>query len=57
MWKNLKHYLEKERLMSLSQFLAMTVTFLLLGIFIEIIAVSQTMLKYLEDQAQITVFF
>jgi len=57
MWKNLKHYLKKEKLMSISQFLVMTVTFLLLGIFIEVVAVSQTMLKYLEDQTQITVFF
>ena len=56
-WKSLKHYLQKEKLMSVSNFLVMGLTFLLLGVFIQIVVLSQTMLKYLEDQAQITVFF
>lgn len=57
MWQSLKNYLAKERLMSISNFLVMGVTFLLLGIFIQVVVLSQTMLKYLENQAQITVFF
>lgn len=56
-WETLKYYLNKEKLMTVSQFLVMGVTFLLLGIFINIIVLSQTALKYLEDQAQITIFF
>jgi len=56
-WNMLKNYIQKERLMTVSNLLVMWVTFLLLGIFIEVIVLSQTMLKYLEDQAQITVFF
>jgi cell division protein FtsX len=35
----------------------MTITFTLLGFFIYVIAVSQTTLRYLEEQAQITLFF
>lgn len=56
-WQTLKHYLKKEKLMTLSHFLIMGITFLVLGIFVNIIVLSQTTLKYLEDQAQITVFF
>lgn len=56
-WTNLKYYLHKERLMTISHFLVMGITFLVLGIFINIVVLSQTMLKYLEDQAQITIFF
>jgi len=56
-WGNLKKYLEKEKLMSISNFLVMGITFLLLGLFIDTIVLSQTALRYLEDQAQITIFF
>lgn len=56
-WDNLKKYLEKEKLMSISNFLVMGITFLLLGLFIDTIVLSQTALRYLEDQAQITIFF
>jgi cell division transport system permease protein len=55
--ENLKSHLEKEKLMSVSNFLLMGITFLILGLFIDIIVVSQTALRYLEDQAQITIFF
>lgn len=55
-WDNLKKYLEKEKLMSISNFLVMGITFLLLGLFIDTIVLSQTALRYLEDQAQITIF-
>jgi cell division transport system permease protein len=57
LWENLKTYLQKEKLMTLSHFLVMGITFLVLGIFINVVVLSQTMLRYLEDQAQITVFF
>lgn len=56
-WENLKYYLEKEKLMTISHFLVMGITFLLLGLFIYVVVMSQTALKYLEDQAQITIFF
>ncbi|MBW6441539.1 permease-like cell division protein FtsX [Patescibacteria group bacterium] len=56
-WNSLKHYLKKEKLMTVSHFLVMGITFLILGIFINVVVLSQTMLKYLEDQAQVTVFF
>jgi len=57
LWENLRTYLKKEKLMTLSHFLVMGITFLVLGIFINVIVLSQTMLRYLEEQAQITVFF
>lgn len=56
-WGNLKYYLEKEKLMTISHFLVMGITFLLLGLFVNVVVLSQTGLKYLEDQAQITIFF
>ncbi len=56
-WENLKYYLNKEKLMTVSHFLVMGITFLILGLFINIVVMSQTALKYLEDQAQITIFF
>lgn len=56
-WENLKYYLEKEKLMSVAHLLVMSITFLLLGLFINIIVLTQTSLKYLEEQAQITIFF
>lgn len=56
-WESLRLYLKKETLMSISNFLVMLVTFVVLGVFINVVVLSQTMLRYLEDQAQITVFF
>lgn len=55
--KNLFSNIKREKLMSLSNIIIMTITFLVLGIFIIIVAVSQTTLRYLEQQAQITLFF
>lgn len=49
--------IKKERLLSLSNILVMTFTFVVLGIFINVIVLTQTGLRYLEDQAQLTVFF
>jgi cell division transport system permease protein len=55
--KNLFTNVQRERLMSISNIIVMTITFLVLGIFVTIVAVSQTTLRYLEQQAQITLFF
>lgn len=49
--------IKREKLLSISNLLVMTVTFVVLGLFIEIILYSQTAIKLLEQQAQITVFF
>lgn len=43
--------------MSVAHLLVMSITFLLLGLFIDIVVLSQTAMKYLEEQAQITIFF
>jgi cell division transport system permease protein len=56
-WKNLMGHIKKDKLLSASNLIVMTVTFLLLGIFISVVVYSQTALKYLEEQAQITIFF
>jgi cell division transport system permease protein len=50
-------HIKKDKLLSVSNIVVMTVTFLLLGIFISVVVYSQTALKYLEEQAQVTVFF
>ncbi len=57
LWADLMQHIKKDKLLSVSNVVVMTVTFLLLGIFISVIVYSQTALKYLEEQAQITVFF
>lgn len=57
LWANLMQHIKKDKLLSVSNIVVMTVTFLLLGIFISVVVYSQTALKYLEEQAQITVFF
>ena len=49
--------IKKEKFLSLSNILVMIVTFLILGLFIILIVVSQTAVRYLESQAQVTVFF
>ncbi|KKS16116.1 MAG: Efflux ABC transporter, permease protein [candidate division WWE3 bacterium GW2011_GWA1_41_8] len=56
-FENIISTIKKEKLLSISNLLAMTVTFIVLGLFIEVIIYSQTALKMLEQQAQITVFF
>jgi cell division transport system permease protein len=55
--KNLINNIKKEKLLSVSNIVVMLVTFLILGIFINVIVYSQTALKFLEKQAQITIFF
>jgi len=56
-WASMLSQVKKEKLMSVSSIVVMTVTFLLLSIFINVVVFSQTALKYLEEQAQITIFF
>lgn len=60
MHKEIKRALDnikKEKFLSLSNILVMTVTFLVLGMFVIVISLTQTAIRYLESQAQITVFF
>lgn len=53
MLKNFK----REKLLIMSNIAVMTITFLVLGCFVLVIALSQTVIRNLEKQAQITVFF
>lgn len=48
---------KREKLLMIANIAVMTVTFVILGIFITLIVLSRTGLRYLENQAQITVFF
>jgi cell division transport system permease protein len=48
---------KREKLLFVSNITAMTVTFLILGMFITVIALTQTAIRNLEKQAQVTVFF
>jgi len=49
--------IKREKFLSLSNMFIMIVTFLILGFFISLITVSQTAIRYLESQAQLTIFF
>lgn len=52
-WTNIK----REKFLAVSNILVMSFTFLLLGLFIYVIAISQTALRSLEQQVQLSVFF
>jgi cell division transport system permease protein len=56
-FENLFTNIKREKLLALSNISIMTVTFVLLGILIYVVTLSQTALRYLERQAQVTVFF
>lgn len=56
-WKNILANMKREKVSTLSNIFVMVVTFTLLGLFISMIVGSQTALKYLENQAELTVFF
>lgn len=56
-WKNLLTNIKREKLLSISNIIVMSVTFTLLGVFIYVVVGSQTALRYLEQQAQVSVFF
>ncbi len=55
--KNISILLKRERLLVVTNILVITLTFLIMGSFITIFTLTQTVLRRLEDQAQITVFF
>ncbi len=55
--KNTLANIKRERLLSMTNIFIMTMTFLILGIFITVIVVSQSVLRTLEQQAQVTIFF
>ena len=57
LWKNLLISIKREKFLSLSTLIVMTITFTVLGFFLSLIVFSQTAVKYLENQAQITIFF
>ena len=54
---NLLANIKREKLMALTNVVVMTVTFLILGIFISLVFLTQTAIKHLEEQAQVTIFF
>lgn len=56
-WHMLLADLKREKLLSISNLAIMTLTFLMLGVFVVVIVLSQTALRYLEQQAQLTLFF
>lgn len=49
--------LKRDRLLVVSNIAAMTITFLMLGAFVSLVALSQTAIRTLEKQAQVTLFF
>ena len=56
-WNSMMTNIKREKMISISNIVVMTVTFTMLGFLISMIVGSQTALKYLERQAQLTVFF
>jgi len=56
-FEKIKETLQRERVLSFANILTMTITFLVLGIFMLIVFISQSTLSYLEQQTQITAFF
>ncbi len=56
-WSAFMANVKKEKLLSASNIMVTTVTFVLLGLLIYIVVLSQTALRYLEEQAQVTIFF
>ena len=55
--KNTFTNIKRERLMSITNIFMMSMTFLVLGIFITVVVVTQSVLRKLEQQAQVTIFF
>jgi len=49
--------INKDVFLSMSNMFVMTITFLFLGFFIYIIAITQTAIRLLESKAQVTIFF
>ena len=57
LYKRMRDNIEKERLLSVSNFAVMTIAFLVLGIFISLVVTTQTAIRNLEQQAQLTIYF
>lgn len=55
--KNTFLNIQREKLLSLTNIFMMSMTFLILGVFITVVVVSQSVLRNLEQQAQVTIFF
>lgn len=53
----IKETFRKERVLSFANLLIMTITFLVLGVFLITVFISQSTLRYLEQQTQVTAFF
>lgn len=53
----IKETFQKERVLSWSNLLIMTITFLVLGVFLTTVFITQSTLQYLEQQTQVTAFF
>lgn len=49
--------IKREKLLSLTNIFVMSMTFLILGVFVTVVVVSQSILRNLEQQAQVTIFF
>ena len=56
-FERIKETFQKEKVLSFANILTMTITFLVLGIFMLIVFISQSTLSYLEQQTQVTAFF
>ncbi len=57
LWSRVKSNIKNEKLLNVSNFLVLTLSFFILGLFISVVVGSQTALRKLESQAQITVYF
>ena len=55
--KNTLTNIRRERLLSLTNLFVMSMTFLVLGVFITVVVVSQSILRNLEQQAQVIIIF
>jgi cell division transport system permease protein len=56
-WRAIGENVKKEKLLSITNLLVMTITFLVLGFLIYIVAFSQTVLRDLEEEVKVTVYF
>lgn len=56
-WKRTLTNLKRERLLTISNIVIMTLTFWIFGLFLSVVVFSQTIITILGEQAQITVFF
>jgi cell division transport system permease protein len=57
LFQNVIANIKKEKLLSISNILVMTLTFLILGFFVNLVVYSQTAIRVLEEQVQVTAYF